>query len=69
MAGGLCPPQISGPLLQPGSRRPWFWPEFGDFPVSKMQILIPASLSCGFDVVAEGRTGDRAFVNCKVLCW
>ena len=57
---GPCPGREAG---DPGSAQsgPWLWPEFGDFPVNKMQILIPASLSCGFDVLVEGGTGDKSF--------
>ena len=68
---GCAHPGFQGPCRSreagdPGSvlSGPRLWPEFGDFPVSKMQILIPASLSCGFDVVVEGRTGHKSF--CKL---
>lgn len=60
---GPCPGREAG---DPGSAQsgPGLWPEFGDFPVSKMQISMPASLPCGFDVLVKGRTGDKSF--CKL---
>lgn len=63
---GPCPGREAG---DPGSAQsgPGLWPEFGDFAVYKMQISMPASLSCGSMCWSRAGLVTKAFVNCKVL--